>query len=234
MIKNMFPWLNGLPQIGLPMQISDLTMKTLATTITSAKYVWTSSSLPMVADKGASSGTEIFIVADQSSTEAISTALVLKSVLLPFVAHDPKLVPHILAKGEKLTSSAKTIVFICSQVSLKDAFFLSALLDAAVLMAAALPAICEEGFQFPSAAFYDELRNSPPASLQRGQVGQLRDVIQQLFSEFASFFQPQQLSMANLKVRATDMFTRLQRAELPKLSIKAKTEIEDAEDTFHI
>jgi len=162
---------------------------------------------------------DCIILADLDNIESASTAYVLLGLLVPMLVGAG--MPVVLQKEEPLPRSAKAVLMICSEGCFRSPDVASSLLQIlAVPSCSILPIIAEDGFRFPSQAYYDDLVQNP--QLADLDLEQYVRIIKAVFQEIAVVFSPQNYSSTqeDLELRAKQVAWRLQSGALKSLASK--------------
>ena len=150
-------------------------------------------------------------VVDHTNQESVCTALLVRELLKKFF---PFTGPgHVLGPDENLPANATCLLVMSSNGCFQRQSFVRQLFQAERLGIGAIPIIVDGSFQFPSDAFFQQLRTVSPYTLSgigRG-VDDLIALIKQLFEEIGICVRPQD-SQAVLEVCQCDL-----RTEVPKV-----------------
>jgi len=173
------------------------------------------------------------ILADLDNIEATATAYILLSLILPkLMGSSGNNTPTVLMKGQSLPKTATSALMICSEGCFRSADVASWLLAVKDLeLCCILPIIAEDGFRFPSQAFYDDLVANQ--QLSKLDLDTYVRIIQAVFQEIAVVFSPQNYSSTqeDLDLRSKQVTWRLQSGALKPLAAKlAKPWAEVTED----
>lgn len=156
---------------------------------------------------------EEFIVADQSSSEAVCAAYIIKKLLIcRLPPGKPQRMPQVLGADEVLPDSVEQVVLVCTNGVFQRPHVLAALVKASAVHAAVMPVVSDVSYRFPTQAFYDTLRADGASILlaigNPCSVGDLIWIVEAIFMEIAVEVNPQD-SENMLQLRAGDLAKRL-------------------------
>eukprot|EP00419_Tripos_fusus_P079269 CAMPEP_0172946076 /NCGR_PEP_ID=MMETSP1075-20121228/226868_1 /TAXON_ID=2916 /ORGANISM="Ceratium fusus, Strain PA161109" /LENGTH=702 /DNA_ID=CAMNT_0013807527 /DNA_START=484 /DNA_END=2592 /DNA_ORIENTATION=+ len=156
-------------------------------------------------------GCSLFMLANRSNSEAVATGLVLQAMLLPHLISAGRLFPHMLRTQERLPSTAKVVMVLCSNGFLADDFLLSQLLNAKKLHAWVFPVVCEEAFHFPPQEedqIYNDLKAAHDVSFSEVQLKEIAGCVWSMFREIAVTFVPHHSTDSVLQASVQDLARR--------------------------
>lgn len=219
-VEETLRWISTLQTIALPALLTADAVDSLVTDLSGTFKAKSTT---------ASSCPDCIILADLDNLEAAATAYIMLGLLLPkLVGGSHNSMPTVLKKDQKMPKSATSALMICSEGCFRSADVASNLLAVKDLKTCCiLPIIAEDGFRFPSQAFYEDLvTNRQLSSLDLQSYVQ---IIKAIFQEIAVVFSPQNYSSTqeDLELRSKQVVWRLQSGDLKPLSSKLATEVSE-------
>lgn len=159
---------------------------------------------------------QIVMALDPLNFEAVSTAIVLRALLGPYMTHQPELAPvlHLSTDREDL-ASMRTLMVICTSNVFQQVIVLDAIEFASQRVARMLPILASDSFRFPDALFWDTHQSFWKA-IGRDDVG-LKVNVTFLFDEIACVFDPSNFS-ATQQVLTTGAYEIAQRLTKKEMS----------------
>lgn len=131
--------------------------------------------------------------------------------------------PAVLTKGAPLPATTATVLMICSEGCFRSVEVASWLLSVIKLeKCCVLPIIAEDGFRFPSQAFYDDLVANQ--QLSKLDLDTYVHILKAVFEEIAVVFPPENYSSTqeDLDLRSKQVTWRLQSGALKPLASKLR------------
>lgn len=164
------------------------------------------------------------VLADLENIEAVATAYILLDLILPKLAGSHRdSMPAVLTKGAPLPATTATVLMICSEGCFRSVEVASWLLTVIKLeKCCVLPIIAEDGFRFPSQAFYDDLVANQ--QLSKLDLDTYVHILKAVFEEIAVVFPPENYSSTqeDLDLRSKQVTWRLQSGALKPLASKLR------------
>ena len=160
-------------------------------------------------------------IVDHTNQEAVCTALLVRELLKTFF---PLTGPgHVLGPDENLPRDASLLLVMSSTACFQKPSFVRQLFQAERLGMGAIPIIVDDSFQFPSDAFFQELRTLSAHILSGTDRGadDLIALIKKLFEEIGMHVRPQD-SQGVLEV-CDVMFALVCRETMVNLACKRRT-----------
>ena len=136
-------------------------------------------------------GVPVVSVVDHCNQESVCTALLLQELLKRFFPLTGA--GHVLGPDENLPMSVATLLVVCSQGCLQKPSFVRQLFQAEARGIGSIPIIVEDGFQFPSDRFFEELSvmSQHVLSDTLRDPAELVALIKNLFEEIGIHVRPQ-------------------------------------------
>lgn len=169
----------------------------------------------------------VFFLVDHANLEAVCTALIVEELLQKRASLQEN-GSHIVAEGDEIAETAKTIVVVCSNGCFLQAGFARQLCRAAELSAGIVPIVAEGGFRFPTDDVLEELASSSAHILRgtRYETVDLVSLVQQIFQVIAVSVNTHESEQV-LDVRVRLILERLSCTALHPFELRVRNESND-------
>lgn len=222
MVRETLMWVSTLPRLSIENACSTGTIRRLAAAMPESRPLsMEKDGLDKVitVEEEVSNTLKTMVLADPTSTEAMSTAQVLHYFARNVMSSNPDQVPHVLGLEEVMPQSAINVVMVCTKGVFEQPKVARALLKAGELNCAVVPVLGDDEFRFPTTQYLRELSPVLKKFLTASETENVLDIIQAVFKDIAVVFNPKDYSASEavLQVKAQEIADRLTVGRLKKL-----------------
>eukprot|EP00971_Amphidinium_carterae_P340271 6478514-Amphidinium_carterae.1 len=180
----------SLPAVGLPLQLQDSTVTSLALALVGKMSATASHDLKAEVVEECPERS-VLIISDKEDIAGASTAFILRELLIPFITPRYEVTAHVLMQGARIPVASITKVALICTTGVFENPIITTLLHLQISSVAVLPMMCSSSFVFPTP---QALRKSAVVKdLSEEEQEKLIAITQSIFTEIAIEFSPSAL-----------------------------------------